>query len=249
MQVPKIQEKRIRKRLYQKVGKAIQKYGLIDAGDRILVGLSGGKDSFALLDLLAGRRKYNPVKFELAAIHVSLKSMPYQVDVEYLREFAESRNVPFIHETINLDLSAEDANNPCFVCSWNRRKVLFDLASEQGFQKLALGHHMDDAVETLLMNMAFQGTISSMPPALELFDGKLKIIRPLILCSETEVKEYAQISGFRGEVKRCQFEKKSKRKDIRELLTRLTELNPQARTNIFAAMSHVQPEYLPKEPC
>lgn len=169
-------EATITRRVNQKVGRAIQKYHLIEEGDRILVGLSGGKDSMVLLETLAGRNKYHLLKFHLAAIHIGLESQAYTVDLEYLSSFAESLQIPFIHKLINVDLSDDDHSNPCFICSWNRRKALFQAARDMGYNKLALGHHMDDAVETLLMNMTLQASISSMPPALPMFDNKLIII-------------------------------------------------------------------------
>jgi len=241
------QESEIIKKVNKKVGRAIQKYQLIDEGDRILVGLSGGKDSMVLLETLAGRLKFHPLKYELAAIHISLKSQPYSIDLDYLESFAQSINVQFIHKIIDIDLFEQKTNNPCFVCSWNRRKALFEAAQELGYSKLALGHHMDDAIETLLMNMAFQSSISSMPPKLQMFNGKLNIIRPLSLLTEEEVKRFAEIKNFRKEIKLCEFEKDSKRKDIKKLITQLSDLNPQIRSNIFASMTNIQEEYLPGE--
>lgn len=230
----------------RKVGKCIQQYDLIADGDRILVGLSGGKDSLVLLETLAGRRKYHPMKYDLTAIHISLKSQPYQIDLEYLSSFCTRLNVPFVHRILDVNLFETENNNPCFLCSWNRRKALFEAAQELGYNKLAMGHHMDDAIETLLMNMAFQSSISSMPASLSMFDGKLQIIRPLLLLSEAEVKTFAQTKGFRNELKTCLFEKDSKRANIKDVINRLAELNPLIRSNIFASMSNIQREYLPK---
>lgn len=243
----KSKENHIIRKVNQKVGKAIQKYHLIEEGDRILVGLSGGKDSMVLLETLAGRLKFHPVKYELAAIHVSLKSQPYSVDLEYLKSFAQSLEVRFIHKIIDVDLFDRENNNPCFICSWNRRKALFEAAQESGFNKLSLGHHLDDAIETLLMNMAFQASISSMPPLLKMFEGKLSVIRPLMLLTENEIKEFAAIRRFKSEIKLCRFEKESKRKDIKNLIFQLVELYPNARTNIYASMTNILEEYLPEE--
>jgi tRNA(Ile)-lysidine synthase TilS/MesJ len=235
------------RKVNQKVGRAIQKYHLVEAGDRILVGLSGGKDSMVLLETLAGRLKFHPVKFELAAIHISLKSQPYSIDLEYLQSFAEALQIRFIHKVIDVDLFDQKNNNPCFICSWNRRKALFETAQELGYNKLALGHHMDDAIETLLMNMAFQSSISSMPPVLWMFDGKLSIIRPLLLLTEEEVLDFAVVKNFRREIKTCTFEKDSKRKDIKKLIKQMAVLAPNVRSNIYASMTNIQSEYLPGE--
>lgn len=235
------------KKVYQKVGKAIQKYHLIEEGDRILVGLSGGKDSMVLLESLAGRLKYHPVKYELAAIHISLASRPYSVDLEYLQSFAEKLHIPFYHNVIDVEIDDAEDKNPCFICSWNRRKVLFQTALESGYQKLALGHHMDDAIQTLLMNMAFQSSISSMPPSLPLFDNKIKLIRPLSLLTEAEVKAFAEIKNYKKEIKTCIYEKDSKRGEIKQLISQLSKLHPNVRTNIYASMTNIQSNYLPKD--
>jgi len=235
------------RKINQKVGKAIQKYQLISEGDRILVGLSGGKDSMVLLETLAGRLKYHQVKYELAAIHISLKSQPYSIDLDYLSTFAASLQVPFIHRIIDVDIFEEKNNNPCFICSWNRRKALFEIAQDLAYNKLALGHHLDDAIETLLMNMVFQSSISSMPPVLKMFDNKLQIIRPLSLLTEEESRQFAAIKNFRREVKTCTFEKDSKRKDVKQLIAKLAELVPNVRSNIYASMTNIKDEHLPKE--
>ncbi len=241
------QKPTIIRKVNQKIGKAIQKYSLIEEGDRLLVGFSGGKDSMVLLETLAGRLKRQKVNYELAAIHISLKSQPYSIDLDYLAGFAESLQVPFIHQVIDVDLFEENCNNPCFACSWNRRKALFETAQKMGYSKLVLGHHMDDAIETLLMNMVFQAGISSMPPSLSMFNGKLNIIRPLLLLTEAEIKEFAIFRNFRREIKTCTYEKESKRKDIKNLINQLAELTPKARSNIYASMTNIQAEYLPKE--
>lgn len=235
------------RKVYQKVGKAIQKYHLIDDGDRILVGLSGGKDSMVLLETLAGRRKYHPVKFDLAAIHISLQSQPYSIDLEYLKSFAEDLQIPFIHKVIAINVDGLLENNPCFICSWNRRKILFQAAIESGFQKLALGHHMDDAIQTLLMNMIFQSSISAMPPSLPLFDNKLTIIRPLSLLTEDEVRAFAVSKNYKRKIKTCIYEKDTRRKEIKQLINRLAELQPNVRSNIYASMTNIQRMYLPGE--
>ncbi|HET6559321.1 MAG TPA: tRNA 2-thiocytidine biosynthesis TtcA family protein [Prolixibacteraceae bacterium] len=235
------------RRVNQKVGKAIQKYHLIEEGDRILIGLSGGKDSMVLLETLAGRLKFHPLKFKLAAIHIGLESQPYSVDIEYLKSFTENLQIPFIHKLVSVDISDNHNSNPCFKCSWNRRKALFQVAQESGFNKLALGHHMDDAIETLLMNMTLQSSISSMPPALPMFENKLIIIRPLSLLTEEEVKEFAVQKNYKREIKTCLYEKDSKRSEIKKLITQLAQFIPNVRSNLYASMTNLQSEYLPNE--
>lgn len=233
------------RKIYHKLGKTIHDFQLIQEGDTIVVGLSGGKDSLALLDLLSGRMKYSGIRFYLVAIHVNITSIPYEVDVNYLQEFCDSRRIPFY--LINRELNELEVNkkNPCFICSWNRRKILYEETQKLGYSKLALGHHKDDAVETLLMNMTFQGNISSMLPKLNLFNDKFQIIRPLITLSNDEMDEYSNRKGFIREIKKCPFESDSKRHEIRKILQLLKQMNPEALNNIFASMGNIQTEYLP----
>ena len=152
------------RKVEEKVKKAIFEYDLIANGDRILIGLSGGKDSLALVDLLGRRSKiYNP-RFEVVVAHIVMTNIPYHSDMEYLKSCADEHNLPFfIHET-SFDASTDTRKSPCFLCSWTRRKALFDIAKKHSCNKIALGHHQDDIIETLLMNMTHQGAIGTMPP-------------------------------------------------------------------------------------
>ena len=160
------EEDKLMRRIGQRFNKGVVKYRLIDDDDKILVGLSGGKDSLALLELLAKRSRILKPKFSVVAVHVSMTNIPYQADLEYLRSYSEGLGVPFIHYETSFDPSTDTRKSPCFLCSWNRRKALFTVAKEQGCNKIALGHHMDDILETLLMNITFQGAFSTMPPKL-----------------------------------------------------------------------------------
>lgn len=210
-----------------------------------MVGLSGGKDSLALVDLLAGRQRYGKIGFDLAAMHVKFSSVPYESDTEFLNDFCKKRNIPFFLIETDLPESADLTNSPCFVCSWNRRKLLFEKSQELGYSKLAFGHHMDDAVETLLLNMTFQGNLGSLPASLKMFGDQLEIIRPLLLLTNEELAEYARRKGFPSEKKRCLFEKESKRNSVRQLVQELKKLNPTACRTIFTAMHHIHPDYFP----
>ena len=144
------------RRIGQRFNKGVVKYRLIDDDDKILVGLSGGKDSLALLELLAKRSRIHKPKFSVVAVHVSMSNIPYQADLDYLRSYAEDLGVKFIHYETSFDPSTDTRKSPCFLCSWNRRKALFTVAKEEGCNKIALGHHMDDILETLLMNIIFK---------------------------------------------------------------------------------------------
>ncbi len=145
----------------RRFNKGVVEYGLIDEGDKILVGLSGGKDSLALLELLAKRSRIYKPRFSVVAAHVVMSNIAYESDTDYLRTFSEALGVPFVSYEASFDPSTDTRKSPCFLCSWNRRKALFTVAKEQGCNKIALGHHQDDILETLLMNMTFQGAIST----------------------------------------------------------------------------------------
>ena len=147
------EDERFFKRVEEKVKRAIFDYGLIQTGDRVLIGLSGGKDSLALVELLGHRSKiFNP-RFEVVVAHIIMRNIPYLSDLDYLRQQVEAQGLPFIVEETEFDPTTDRRKSPCFLCSWMRRKALFEIAKRQGCGKLALGHHQDDILETLLMNL------------------------------------------------------------------------------------------------
>ena len=150
-------------KISKKVGKAIFEHNMIEEGSRVLVGLSGGKDSLILLEALADRRKHFPFDFSLYAIHVSASQIGYKMDTGYLDEFCKSIGVPLFLEEIEVDLEIDPKKSPCFICSWNRRKRIFEKSKELECNKVALGHHKDDAIQTLLLNMIYHGSYSSLP--------------------------------------------------------------------------------------
>ena len=233
-------------RINKRFLKGITDYGLISDGDKILVGLSGGKDSMALLELLAMRSRIFKPRFTVMAVHVEMSNIEYKSDTTYLREFAESLGVEFLTYTTSFDPTTDTRKSPCFLCSWNRRKALFTVAKEYGCNKIALGHHNDDILETLLMNMTFQGAISTMPPRLVMRKFDMTIIRPMCLIHESDLVEMARIRGYRKQIKNCPYEKDSHRSDMKEVLHRLQEMNPEARYSLWSSMSNIQEDMLPE---
>ena len=233
-------------RINKRFLKGITDYGLISDGDKILVGLSGGKDSMALLELLAMRSRIFKPRFTVMAVHVEMSNIEYKSDTTYLREFAESLGVEFLTYTTSFDPTTDTRKSPCFLCSWNRRKALFTVAKEYGCNKIALGHHNDDILETLLMNMTFQGAISTMPPRLVMRKFDMTIIRPMCLIHESDLVEMARIRGYRKQIKNCPYEKDSHRSDMKEVLRRLQEMNPEARYSLWSSMSNIQEDMLPE---
>ena len=171
---------------------------MIEEGDKILIGLSGGKDSLALVELLARRSRILKPRFSVVAAHVVMRNISYQSDTDYLRSYAESQGVPFVLYETEFDASTDTRKSPCFLCSWNRRKALFTVAKEQGCNKIALGHHMDDILETLLMNITYQGAFSTMPPRLVMKKFDMTIIRPMCLVHEADLVELAAYTVIRS---------------------------------------------------
>lgn len=191
-----------------------------------------------------------PFDFELMAVHVSISGIPYNVDLNYLEKFCCERNIRFVHQTTAITEPKEKKKekNICFTCSWNRRKVLFECAKVNNCRKIALGHHLDDSVETLLMNLIFQGAFSAMPAKLHMFNGKIELIRPLITITEKELVAYMRIQGMGScTLKSCPHEKKSHRSEVKQLIKQMEKLNPAVRNSIFAGMSNIQGEYLPRK--
>lgn len=240
-------EEKLMRRIQKCFNKGVVQYGLIEDGDKILVGLSGGKDSLALLELLALRSRIYKPKFSVAAAHVVMKNISYESDMDYLRSYAESLGVPFICYETSFDPSTDTRKSPCFLCSWNRRKALFTVAKEQGCNKIALGHHMDDILETLLMNMTFQGVFSTMPPKLVMRKFDMTIIRPMCLVHEADLLQMAAYRGYKKQIKNCPYEKDSNRSSIKEVFHTLEKLNPEARYSLWGSMSNIQSDLLPEE--
>lgn len=220
-------------------GKALRKYGLVVDGDYILAGLSGGKDSMALLRLLALRSRIFKPRFRVEAAFVRMTNIPYQNDETYLQEFAESLGVKLHIVETSFDESTDHRHTPCFLCSWNRRKALFNLAQELGCNKIALGHNLDDLMQTALMNMTFVGRFEAMTPLLQMNRMPIAIIRPLCLIREADVEEYAQRQGFRKQLKNCPYENDSHRHDMKSIIAQLEQMNPEFSYSLLRAL-HLQ---------
>ena len=227
-------------RLWKQFNKALGQFQLIDEDDRILVGLSGGKDSLCLLEFLARRSKVHVPRFTVEALHVRMKNIHYESDTSYLQSFCDRLAVPLHIITTSFaavpDGSPSGKKPACFLCSWQRRKQLFNLAQELGCTKIALGHHQDDIIHTALMNLTFQGHFSTMPVKLRMRKMPLTIIRPLCLCQEADIQAYAEQQGYEKQLKQCPFEKATNRTTAQELFAHMETLNPEARYTIWRAL-------------
>jgi len=214
----------------------VREFSLIEPGDRVLLGLSGGKDSLALLELLAGmRRKYNR-SFFLEALHVRMQGIDYWSNTDYLAEMCRKNEVAFHVSEGAFPQDRNERRTPCFLCSWTRRKQLFSMAQEHACNKLALGHHQDDILRTALMNLTFTGTFSTMPAKLKMRKFPLSVIRPLCKVSEADLKIWAGQKGYVPPLKDCPHEHSSRREDITSVLDAMQSLCPEARNHLWHAL-------------
>lgn len=241
-------------RLKERFIKAMATYHLIEDDDRILVGLSGGKDSLLLTELLAKRAKIDHPRFEVEALHVRMENIHYESDTSYLQQFCEELGIRLHVRTTRFEVeplpdNPDHPNNPesaarlrkqkqpCFLCSWQRRKEMFNLAQQLGCNKIALGHHQDDLIHTALMNLTFQGRFDTMPASLKMRKMPLTIIRPLCMMEETDIKAYAEMRGYQKQTKLCPYETDSHRSDIKRLYNEMEQINPEARFSIWRALN------------
>ena len=232
-------------KLCKKVGYSLKEYGLINPDDSIMIGVSGGKDSLFLLEAMANRIKHLPFAVKLTACHIHVKEIGYKIDKMYLEDLCKQLNVPYYYEEISVDVQADSKKAPCFVCSWHRRKRLFELTKELKCNKLALGHHMDDALETLMMNMIYHGSVSSMPAILKMFSGRMHLIRPLIELTNEELLNVAAVRCYPKLKDQCPYGDDTKRSEVKAVISKMADMNKNGRKNLFRSMSNIFPEYLP----
>ena len=275
-----IESRRLAHRLNERFVKAMATYHLIEDDDKILVGLSGGKDSLLLTELLAKRSKIQYPRFSVEAIHVRMANIHYETDTAYLEQFCKALGVKLHIVTTHFEVQeaslapsgsqplapsgtqvgtrenlksplelrslatggTQETSNlkkqkqPCFLCSWNRRKQLFNLAQELGCNKIALGHHQDDILHTALMNLTFQSHFATMPVRLKMRKMPLTLIRPLCLIQEADIKAWAELQGYEPQKKRCPYETSSNRTSIKAVYDQLEQLNPEVRYSLWSAL-------------
>ncbi len=225
-------------------GKAIGDYKMIQEGDRIAVAVSGGKDSISLLHILRHRQRLAPVRFEFAAVHVDFEFEDF--NPAKLIEYFENHGFPY-HVNKVLALKGERWEDiECYWWSKNRRKALFEFADQNGFNKIAFGHHLDDIVETILLNQFYRAEIGAMRPNQSMFGGKLSIIRPLAYEREENMRLLADELGIQtiGGQSKCANDETSHRMLIKKMLRSFEKDNPQIMKNIFNSMKNVKAEYL-----
>lgn len=235
------------KALNRSVGKALHHYDMISDGDRIVVGLSGGKDSLTLMWILKERLSRIPVNYDLFAVYIDPGFQEgYSRSLE---NYCENEGYELRVELTDYGVqghSNQNRENPCFLCSRLRRKRLFEIAEELECNKLALGHTKDDIIETLFLNICYAGEISTMIPSQTFFKKRFTVIRPLAFVDEEIIKRFAKEQKFPKFINTCPSVKFSKRQEIKTLLKQLYRSNKKIKGNIFKAMRHVKKEYLLK---
>lgn len=239
---------RLERRLRRRVGVLMHEYQMLADGDRVLVGLSGGKDSWALLDLLASLRRRAPIRFEIHAVTID-PGFP-KFDPDRIAEECERRGIP--HQTLEAPIDkmvrSKPEELPCIICSRLRRGVLYSHAKAHGFTKIALGHHLDDLIETLLINLFFEGRLSTMPLRLLSDDGANTVIRPLGSCEEADLQRFAWLKGYPIVPCGCPLcgcsSLESRRKQAKELVAQLRLGIPDLKHSMLKAMKNVKTTHL-----
>ena len=226
----------------KKVGKAIWDYKMLREGDRVLVAVSGGKDSLSLIKIMKERVKFVPINYEVIACFVDMGFK--WVNKDLLINYFESESIPYVIARPPEAWQGEEEAFGCFWCSWNRRKALFDLAHELKCNRIAFAHHMDDIIETILLNLFFQGEIGTMQPYQEMFDGELAIIRPLAYVEEWELLRLATKLALPVVGSECPHSKTSKRHLVKGMIAELKKHNRNVKKNIFRSLQRVREEYL-----
>lgn len=216
--------------------RACADYHLLEDGDRVLVALSGGKDSLELVRLMARQARILKPRITVCAVHVVMDNIPYETDRTYIEEFCRNEGISLVVLHSSFDESTDRRKTHCFLCAWNRRKAIFQYATANGYNKVALGHHNDDFLVTALMNLTFEGSFSGMQPSMPMRHYPLTVIRPLCLVHESMIRAVAVAEGFQDQKTRCPYEHDTKRTALTKTFDHLQQLNPEARYSMWHAL-------------
>lgn len=227
----------------KRVGKAMTDYDMLCDGDRIIVAVSGGKDSLTMLRVLEDRRRFVPIKYELLAVYVD-SGYP-RSHARSLKNYFEKIGVAYHIEKIDIFKDKKSKNDiNCFWCAWNRRKALFEVADRLGYKKVAFGHHKDDIAQTIMLNLFFHGETSSMCPKQELFGGKITILRPLAYVEEKMIKRFVKESRLPVKQYVCDKADGSQRAEMARIIRKIERFCPEIKTNILRSVRRVKKDYL-----
>ena len=238
---------KLEKRIRRQVGQAIGDYNMIEDGDRVMVCLSGGKDSYTMLDILMSLQKAAPIKFELVAVNLDQKQpgFPDHILPQYLEELGVSYQIVTEDTYSIVKEKTPEGKTTCSLCSRLRRGILYRTAKELGATKIALGHHRDDIIETLFLNMFHGGKLKSMPPKLKSDNNEHVIIRPLAYAKEKEIEEFSQLKGFPIiPCNLCGSQENLERQNIKKMLNDWDQQFPGRIESMFSAIKNVVPSHL-----
>lgn len=238
---------KLEKRLFKQVGQAIGDFNMIEDGDKVMVCVSGGKDSYGMLDILIKMRQRAPIKFDIIAVNLDQKQPGFPEEI--LPTYLKSIDIPYhIEEQDTYSVVKRvipEGKTTCSLCSRLRRAILYRVAGELGCNKVALGHHKDDILQTLLLNMFYGGRLKGMPPKLVSDNGKHTVIRPMAYCREADLTRYAAEKDFPIiPCNLCGSQENLKRKEMSRLLQQWEKDNPRWIANLFTSLSTVVPSHL-----
>lgn len=216
--------------------KACTRYGLLSDGDRILLALSGGKDSMLMACLMAERARIFRPAIQVEAAHVVMENIPYETDLRYMQEFCRGLGLRLNILHASFDETTDMRRTRCVLCARYRRRALMDFARDNGFCKVALGHHMDDFLATMLMNMLYEGSLHSMSPSLPMRHYPLTLIRPLCLVPEQDIAAVASARGMVRQLTPCPYEDRTRRAEMEALARHLCSFHAEARQSMWHAL-------------